>query len=83
VPVIEVLGIPVFNYLIGEIMTFSLSSGIYKIDQHKTISLTVLLFMSPLIVGAVYVVWESIIQVSSAENISDFFITYIPSNKCF
>ena len=71
-PVIEALGIPASNASNGEIMTFSLSSGIYKIDQHKKISLTVLLLMSPLIVGAVYVVWESIVQASTAENISDF-----------
>ena len=55
---------------------FSLSTGIYRVDQHKKISLIVLLFMTPVIIGAVYVVWNSLSQSGETgigQSISGFF----------
>jgi len=55
---------------------FSLSTGIYRVDQHKKISLIVLLFMTPIIIGAIYVGWNALSQSGETgigQSISGFF----------
>ena len=57
------------------IMNFNLSFGIYRVDQHRKITLTVLLFISPLIVGAIVVMWQFMVQagdIGVAESIGNF-----------
>ena len=70
----------------GSIMKFSLSTGIYKTDQHKKIVITLLLFLSPVIIGAVYVVWETLHQTSETgitKGIGEYFSYLYTEQKIF
>ena len=67
---------------VGLNMKFNLSYGIYKMDQHKKISLMVFLFMSSILIGAVYITKEVLVQ-TNEESVKGFFCYLYSEQKIF